>query len=55
MCSPAALILPVYLIVAMGGFRAMSGFGCPPWVEASQFAAVQMLVSKGALQDETKA
>jgi lactate permease len=45
MCSPAALILPVYLIVAMGGFRAMSGVWLPALGAGVSFAAVQLLVS----------
>jgi len=45
MCSPAALILPVYLIVAMGGFRAMSGIWLPALGAGVSFAVVQMLVS----------
>jgi len=45
MCSPAALILPVYLIVAMGGFRAMSGVWLPALGAGVSFAVVQLLVS----------
>ena len=44
-CSPAALILPVYLIVAMGGLRAMSGVWLPALGAGVSFAVVQMLVS----------
>jgi lactate permease len=45
MCSPASLILPVYLIVAMGGFRAMSGIWLPALGAGISFAVVQILVS----------
>jgi lactate permease len=45
MCSPVALIIPVYLIVAMGGFGAMSGVWLPALAVGTSFAIVQMLVS----------
>jgi L-lactate transport len=45
MCSPASLIIPVYLIVAMGGFGAMSGIWLPAVASGVAFAAVQLLVS----------
>ena len=45
MCSPASLIIPVYLIVAMGGFRAMSGVWVPALASGVAFAAVQLFVA----------
>jgi len=45
LCSPASFIIPIYLIVAMGGFRAMSGIWLPTLAAGLVFAAVQMLVS----------
>ena len=45
MCSPVALIIPVYLIVAMGGFGAMSGVWLPALAAGAAFAIVQLLVS----------
>jgi L-lactate transport len=44
-CSPAALIMPVYLIVAMGGFRAMRGAWLPALSAGISFAIAQILVS----------
>jgi L-lactate transport len=45
LCSPVALIIPVYLIVAMGGFAAMSGVWLPALAAGVSFAVVQALVS----------
>jgi L-lactate transport len=45
MCSPASLIIPIYLIVAMGGFRAMSGVWVPAVASGVAFAAVQFFVA----------
>jgi len=45
LCSPASLILPVYLIVALGGFGAMSGVWLPALGTGISFAVVQLLVS----------
>lgn len=45
LCSPASLILPVYLIVALGGFGAMSGIWLPALGTGISFAVVQLVVS----------
>ena len=45
MCSPVALIIPAYLIVAMCGFGAMSGVWLPALASGAAFATVQLLVS----------
>jgi lactate permease len=45
MCSPVSLLLPTYLIVAMGGFRAMSGIWLPALASGAAFASVQLMVS----------
>lgn len=45
LCSPAALIIPIYLIVAMNGFGAMSGVWIPALAAGAVFAVVQVLVS----------
>lgn len=45
MCSPVSLIIPVYLIVAMGGFPAMTGIWLPAVASGAAFASVQMAVS----------
>lgn len=45
MCSPVSLIIPVYLIVAMGGLGAMSGVWLPAIASGLAFAGVQMFVS----------
>ncbi|HEX4032019.1 MAG TPA: lactate permease LctP family transporter [Terracidiphilus sp.] len=44
-CSPAALIMPIYLIIAMGGFRAMSGVWLSALAAGASFASAQILVS----------
>lgn len=44
-CAPAALIMPVYIILAMGGFGAMSGIWLPALATGVSFAATQFLVS----------
>jgi L-lactate transport len=44
-CAPAALIMPVYLIVTMGGLRAMSGIWLPALATGLSFAAAQIVVS----------
>ncbi|HVT97305.1 MAG TPA: lactate permease LctP family transporter [Acidobacteriaceae bacterium] len=45
LCSPVALFIPLYLIVAMAGFRALSGIVLPTLVAGASFAIVQYLVS----------
>ncbi|HEY1985235.1 MAG TPA: lactate permease LctP family transporter [Terracidiphilus sp.] len=45
MCSPVAFFLPAYLIIAMGGFGAMSGIWLPTIVAGLSFGVVQILVS----------
>jgi L-lactate transport len=44
-CSPVALIMPAYLIVAMWGFKALSGIWLPVITGGAVFAIVQWLVS----------
>jgi len=45
MCSPVAFILPAYLIIAMAGFKAISGIWLPALASGASFALVQALVS----------
>lgn len=45
LCSPAALIIPVYLILAMGGLSAMSGVWIPALAAGIAFASVQFVVA----------
>lgn len=45
LCSPLALFIPAYLIIAMGGFRAISGIAFPALVAGGTFAALQFLIS----------
>ena len=44
-CTPVALIIPAYLIVAIGGWTATSGIWVPLLVAGSVFGAVQLGVS----------
>lgn len=44
-CTPIALIIPAYLIVAVGGFSATSGIWVPMLVAGSVFGATQLFVS----------
>ena len=44
-CTPIALIIPTYLIVAVGGFGATSGIWVPMLVAGSVFGAMQLFVS----------
>ncbi len=44
-CTPVALIIPAYLVVAIGGFTATSGIWVPMLVAGSVFGAVQLFVS----------
>jgi lactate permease len=45
LCTPAALILPLYLMVAMGGIRAVRGIWLPILIAGGVFAGGQLLVS----------
>jgi len=45
MCAPAALIIPVYLLVAMGGFRTMKGIWLPALSAGLAFAVAQIAIS----------
>ena len=45
LCTPAALILPLYLVVAMGGWRATRGIWVPLIVAGCVFAGGQLLVA----------
>lgn len=45
LCSPVALFIPAYLIVAMAGFRAISGIVLPALVAGASFAVFQFLIS----------
>jgi lactate permease len=45
LCSPAAMLMPVYLIFAMGGVRALSGVWVPALATGIAFAGFQILVS----------
>jgi L-lactate transport len=45
LCSPAALIIPVYLILAMGGLSAMSGVWVPALAAGIAFAGIQFVVA----------
>jgi L-lactate transport len=44
-CTPIALIIPAYLILAVGGFSATEGIWLPLIAAGSVFAAVQLFVS----------
>lgn len=46
LCSPVALFVPAYLILAMAGFRAISGIVVPVMVAGGSFAALQFLISR---------
>jgi L-lactate transport len=45
LCSPVALIIPVYLIIALSGVSAMSGIWFPALACGTAFASVQLAVS----------
>lgn len=45
LCSPVALFIPAYLIVAMVGFRAISGIVVPAIVAGASFAVSQYLIA----------
>jgi lactate permease len=44
-CAPLSFFIPGYLIVALGGFRSLSGVVLPCLLTGATFAAVQFLVS----------
>jgi L-lactate transport len=44
-CTPMSLLIPAYLIVAMGGFGSLSGIWAPTLIAGGTFALVQLLVS----------
>jgi lactate permease len=46
LCSPVALFIPLYLILAMAGYRALSGIVLPALVAGASFAGAQYLVSR---------
>jgi lactate permease len=45
LCSPVAFFIPAYLIIAMAGFRAISGIIVPALVAGGSFAVFQFLIS----------
>jgi lactate permease len=45
LCTPMSLIVPAYLIVAMGGFGSLSGIWIPTLAAGGVFAIVQLLVA----------
>ncbi|HEV2277760.1 MAG TPA: lactate permease LctP family transporter [Acidobacteriaceae bacterium] len=45
LCSPVALFIPAYLIIAMAGFRAMKGIVVPALVAGASFAVSQYVIS----------
>ncbi len=45
LCSPIALFIPAYLIIALAGFRAISGIVLPALVAGGSFALLQFLIS----------
>ncbi len=45
LCSPASLLMPVYLLVAMDGFGALSGVWVPALAAGIAFAGTQLMVS----------
>ena len=44
-CTPMSLLIPAYLIAAMGGFGSLSGAWIPTLIAGGTFAVVQLLVS----------
>jgi L-lactate transport len=44
-CTPMSLLIPFYLIAAMGGFGSLSGVWIPTLIAGGTFAVVQLLVS----------
>jgi lactate permease len=45
-CSPVTCILPIYIILAVGGFQATSGIWLPLILSGAVFGGVQLLVSR---------
>jgi len=45
LCAPIAFFIPVYLIVAVGGFASLSGVLLPALVTGATYALVQLLIS----------
>ncbi len=45
LCTPMAFLIPLYLIVAVGGFGSLSGILTPTLLGGSIFAVTQLLVS----------
>jgi len=45
LCTPISLFIPAYLVVALGGFRSLSGILLPILLTGSSYALVQFLVS----------
>jgi len=45
LCAPIAVFIPVYLIVAIGGFASLSGVLLPAMVTGTTYAVVQLIVS----------
>jgi len=45
LCTPVVLIMPMYLVAATWGFRALRGIWLPVVLTGTVFAAVQLLVS----------
>lgn len=44
-CTPISFIIPVYMIIALGGIRAMRGIWFPTILAGTVFGAVQLFVS----------
>ncbi|WP_216843073.1 L-lactate permease [Granulicella sp. S190] len=44
-CTPMSLLIPAYLIVAMGGFGSLSGIWAPTLIAGGVFAIMQLFVS----------
>jgi L-lactate transport len=44
-CTPMSLLIPAYLIAAMGGFGSLSGVWIPTLIVGMTFAVIQLLVS----------
>ena len=45
LCTPVALIMPAYLVVALWGFEGLTGVWVPTLATGATFAAVQLVVS----------
>lgn len=44
-CTPMSLLIPAYLIAAMGGFGSLSGIWIPTLIAGATFASIQLFVS----------